>query len=271
MTESTTEPPADAPLEVDSSIDALFEELEETDSGGDHRTETTDGDETGEGDADGVEDQTAADVFDQLRAGGTDGDADDVLADETPDDIIASVDEPAPTPATPVDDELLADDDELTEFLLTGRTKDEEFLWVETDEPDEGSDTGAETDEPDEPDATGTDPGTDDATESERIDERPGTDDPHGTASEQPPETEPDADGETARNSSPAVSSEEGVTDSTPDIDSDEPVAERETDDTGDDETESDVDAGDDEQSTTADEEPSGFLGRLWSRLRGLF
>ncbi|PCR90084.1 prolipoprotein diacylglyceryl transferase [Natrinema ejinorense] len=269
MTESTTEPPADAPLEVDSSIDALFEELEETDSSGDHRTETTDGDEIGEGDVDGVEDQTAADVFDQLRADGTDGDTDDVLADETPDDIIASVDEPAPEPATPVDDELLADDDELTEFLLTGRREDEEFLWVETDGSDEGSDTAAGADESD---AIETDPRTDDTTESERIDERPGTNDPHGTASERTPETEPDADGETAPNSSPAVSSEEGVTDSAPDVDSDEPVAETEPDDTGDDETESELHDGDDEDdSTTADEESSGFLGRLWSRLRGLF
>ncbi|ELY85826.1 midas domain-containing protein [Natrinema altunense] len=133
MTDSTTDSPGDGGLDVGASTDELFGEFEETDTGAGRRTERGDGDEADGDDPDEVEDRTAAEVFDQLRAEAADeGDTDDVLADETPDDIIASAAEPEPDPATPVDDELRADEDELTELLLTGRTKDGEFLWVDT-------------------------------------------------------------------------------------------------------------------------------------------
>ncbi|AFO56069.1 MULTISPECIES: hypothetical protein [unclassified Natrinema] len=145
MTDSTTNRPGDSGLDVGASTDELFGDLEETDTGA-GRTERGDGDE-GDGDEpDEVEDRTAAEVFDQLRADAADeGDTDDVLADETPDDIIASASEPDPDPVTPVDDDLLADEDELTELLLTGRTKDGEFLWVDTADSDDRRD--AEPDE----------------------------------------------------------------------------------------------------------------------------
>ncbi|MGQ3413454.1 hypothetical protein ACT4ML_14460 [Natrinema sp. LN54] len=141
MTESTTDNPGDGALEVGSSVDDLFGDVETGgDSGDERRDETADGDRADDG-SDGIEDRTAADIFDQLRADAADeGGADDVLADESPDDIIASADEPDPEPATPVDDELLADDDELTDLLLTGRTKDREFLWIDPNASDDSRD-----------------------------------------------------------------------------------------------------------------------------------
>jgi len=96
MTDSTTDTQsADGGFEVGSSVDDLFGEIEsDGDSGVDQRVETDDGDGS-----DAVEDQTAADVFDQLRTdAGDENGADDILADESPDDIIASADEPAPSP-----------------------------------------------------------------------------------------------------------------------------------------------------------------------------
>ena len=94
-----------------------------------------------------VEDQTAAAVFGELQDSVSDsGDVDDVLDDESPDDIIASADEPEPEP---VDDDLLVDEDELADLLLTDRTKDQEFLWVETSsEDDDRDESDSEVTEP---------------------------------------------------------------------------------------------------------------------------
>jgi len=92
-----------------------------------------------------VQDQTAASVFGQLKATVDANETDDILEEDTPEDIIASADEPDPAPE-PIDDELTPDDDELTDLLLTGRTKHKEFLWIDTDDDPDSSttDTGME-------------------------------------------------------------------------------------------------------------------------------
>ncbi|QLG47962.1 hypothetical protein [Natrinema halophilum] len=135
MTDSTTNNnPGDVAFDVGSSVDELFGESEAGDDpGAERRTPTEHRDTTTMGeDTDGVEDRTAAEVFDQLRADATETNgADDILAEESPEDIIASANEPEPEPK--IADELLADDDELADLLLTERTKGEEFLWVKTD------------------------------------------------------------------------------------------------------------------------------------------
>ncbi|ELY74028.1 hypothetical protein C487_16454 [Natrinema pallidum DSM 3751] len=152
-----------------ASTDELFGDLEETDTGAGQRTERVDEDEP-----DGVEDRTAAEVFDQLRAEAADeGDTDDVLADETPDDIIASAAEPEPDPAIPVDDELRADEDELTDLLLTGRTKDGEFLWVDT-------------------------AGSDDRRDDDPVDSTTSTNEGLDSGDAEPPTVEAQADSQTA-------------------------------------------------------------------------
>lgn len=108
---------------------------------------------------DTVEDRTAAAVFGQLQENVSDSDGvDDVLEDETPDDIVASADDPEPEP---VDADLLADEDALEELLLTDRTEGEEFRWIDTDDgTDDASDpdrTDAEDDRASETDADDTD------------------------------------------------------------------------------------------------------------------
>ncbi len=156
MTDSTIDRRSgDARFDVGSSAD-LFGEIESDGESGDDTRAETHGDESNVGD-----EQTAADVFDQLQTDIGDGDGtDDILVDESPDDIIASADEPDPEPDEVVDDDLLADDDELVDLLLTGRSKDgdSEFLWIDPDaddageaEPDsdtDGDDDALETDEP---------------------------------------------------------------------------------------------------------------------------
>ncbi|SDK69090.1 hypothetical protein [Natronorubrum texcoconense] len=151
MVDSTTNTNSgDDAFDVGASADELFGEFadESLEGAGDESTAestTGGGNDTG---ADGVEDQTAADVFGQLRAN-AENDADEVLADESPEDIIASADEPDPEPE--IDDDLRVDDDELAELLLTGRTKEKEFLWVEsgasseTDADGEGESTENES------------------------------------------------------------------------------------------------------------------------------
>ncbi|ELY98721.1 hypothetical protein C482_11605 [Natrialba chahannaoensis JCM 10990] len=106
-------------------------------SDGTDETEKTGGpDDTGSDttspSGDGVADQTAASVFGQLK-GDDEAAVDDVLDDDSPDDIIASADEEPDEHPDDLED-LLADEGELEKLLLTGRTKEQEFLWVETGE-----------------------------------------------------------------------------------------------------------------------------------------
>ncbi|WP_165161681.1 hypothetical protein [Natronolimnobius sp. AArcel1] len=156
MTDSTIgERSTDGGVDIGASADDLFGAIadeqhaaaavgqgQSSPSNGDATSATTES-------TDGVEDQTAASVFGQLKADAetttTDDGSDDVLEGETPEDIIASADEPVDDSDSDIDDALLADEDELEELLLTGRTKDEEFLWVD---PDGVADADTETDEP---------------------------------------------------------------------------------------------------------------------------
>jgi hypothetical protein len=111
-----------------------------------------------------VEDRTAADVFDRIRTdfGDEDG-ADDVLGDESPADIIASTAESDPERDAGADDDLLVDEDELAE-LLTGRTKEDGFLWIDPqgDDPEaDGHDADAMPDwEFDDAESEGAESGT---------------------------------------------------------------------------------------------------------------
>ncbi|ELY83794.1 hypothetical protein [Natrinema gari] len=291
MTDSTTNSPGDSGFDVDASTDELFGDLEETDTGTGQRTEReddADGDEPDE-----VEDRTAAEVFDQLRAETADeGGTDDVLADETPDDIIASAAEPDPDPATPVDDDLLADEDELTDLLLTGRTKDGEFLWVDTadsddrrdDEPDDStppttaeSDSGdtetptAETQadsrtatttagsvEPSDGDPT-LEHGTDSAVEPDAaaVTETDAESDADATRdTNAAPETPSDADADSSVQRDEAESRLEDGTDASA-VDGPD-TADRDTDADG-----SDLDAT--ETESAADDDAAGLLGRVRS------
>ncbi|RQG97756.1 hypothetical protein [Natrarchaeobius chitinivorans] len=154
MTDSTIEnKPGDGGFDVGSSADELFGEIadEPLETDGDRTSEV----EPDEDDGAGVEDQTAATVFGQLKdeVEAESSETDDLLADESPEDIIASADDPDPEPA--VDEDLLVDEEELTDLLLTERTKGEEFLWVDADEDETSDLLSAETDpaddaEPDE-------------------------------------------------------------------------------------------------------------------------
>lgn len=115
----------DGPFDVGPSADDLFGDVDDGSTGpapADRSTPTTADDD--------VEDRTAADVFQQLRTevDRTTG-TDEVLAGESPEDIIESADEPREEQTL---DEDLIDEAALEDLLLTGRREEDEFLWVET-------------------------------------------------------------------------------------------------------------------------------------------
>lgn len=104
----------------------------------------------GEPDADGPDDTTADDLFQDLaeteRGLGESADGEDIydeLAEESPEEIIAAADEAAED--HPVDDAILPDEDALDDLLLSDRTMEEGFLWVDTGVEETG-DEAAEAD-----------------------------------------------------------------------------------------------------------------------------
>ncbi|USZ72352.1 hypothetical protein [Natronosalvus halobius] len=136
MTDSTTdEKSREGDFDIGPSMDELFGEIED-DSADD---EPIDRDEPAH--ADDVEDVTAADLFSQLRdeAAANPG-MDEVLEDESPEEIIASADE-VDEPDHDVDDELV-DEGALDDLLLTGRTRSDEFLWVDSGDDSSSADDG---------------------------------------------------------------------------------------------------------------------------------
>ena len=304
MTDSTIDTHSgDGGFDVGSSADDLFGEIESDGTASEgQRGEPDDGDES-----DAVEDRTAADVFDQLRTDVGDGDgADDILADESPDDIIASADEPDPEADETVDDDLLADDDELADFLLTGRTKEQEFLWIETDgsdetgepsAPDGSSEAAVETETDSEPPTADTDsggnvdePATADEADDELVERLFGDGSETDSGSDEATAADADTDGDEATaidagtesdspsNSSIAVSDRDRGTDSSVETDVNGPVAEEAESDSAsersDDAETADDGASDDgetSESATADDGSSGFFGRLLSIIGGLF
>ncbi|ELY42478.1 hypothetical protein [Natronorubrum sulfidifaciens] len=148
MTDSTINTnSSDGTLDVGAATDDLFEDLEE----GIPEGEPVDGDATDESESTaderkpsegGVEDQTAATVFGNLQnSDAASDDIDGVLEGESPEDIIASADEPEPAA-----DDSLVDEDALEEMLLTDRTKEREFLWIDADD-DAETDTSAADDD----------------------------------------------------------------------------------------------------------------------------
>ncbi|MFC7215951.1 hypothetical protein ACFQO4_17920 [Saliphagus sp. GCM10025334] len=133
MTDSTTdEKSREGDFDIGPSMDELFGEIEDDSAD----EEPVDPDETAHGDD--VEDVTAADLFSQLRDEAADSGMDEVLEDESPEEIIASADEDD-EPDYDVDDELV-DEGALDDLLLTGRTRSDEFLWV--DSGDDSSSAG---------------------------------------------------------------------------------------------------------------------------------
>ncbi|MHC3438893.1 hypothetical protein ACYJ1Y_12535 [Natrialbaceae archaeon A-gly3] len=95
---------------------------------------------------DEIADRTADDVFEQFEQLRSEAngecDVDGVLADESPDDIIASAIDEADDPA---ETGVLGDDDDREDLLVTGRRAGSEFLWVdpEVDEPESSSDASS--------------------------------------------------------------------------------------------------------------------------------
>ncbi|WP_049921155.1 hypothetical protein [Halopiger djelfimassiliensis] len=187
-------------VDVGSSVDELFDELAEESPRGeaidreaqcerdDGRTESS---ET-PSDADDIEDQTAAAVFGQLKDDVDDTATDELLSEDSPEDIIASADEPDPEHESPVDDDLLVDEDELEELLLTGRRKEQEFLWIDPDDSTATDSDGEAESESFERDTAGSDR-EQAATETER-DEPAGTETDDRATVELEDETEPEDD-----------------------------------------------------------------------------
>jgi hypothetical protein len=96
--------------------------------------------------SDEADDLTAGDVFERLKNSepSTSADSETVyreLVDEDPDAIAETADEPPAEPAIE-DDDLLADEGALEDLLLSGRTEEDGFLWIEADR-DEGEDDAA--------------------------------------------------------------------------------------------------------------------------------
>ncbi len=289
MTDSTINTnSSDGSLDVGGTADDLFGEIDE----GVPEGEPVDGELTGdEESADdepapsdgGIEDQTAATVFGNLQqSGSTTDDIDDVLDDESPEDIIASADDPEPEPA---DDDLLVDEGALEELLLTDRTKDQEFLWIDADES-ETTETAPDAEASPESEATETAPDAEASPESVTVDSSSVDDavDTETDVSEDgPAETDgpesaaasPSSDETSDENAPTAVTADGREETATPDTV--EPNEESDGD--SDDETAATTDLAlvDDDQTgvpaTTADDDnhAGGFLGWLRSKLGRLF
>lgn len=118
------------------SMEELFGDIEDESLEG----EQIDRQEDDPKDDEEIEDLTAADVFNQLRdeVSANDG-AESVLEEASPEDIIASADEPV-VEDEEIDDDLV-DEGALDNLLLTGRTKGEEFLWVDSGDSTDSSES----------------------------------------------------------------------------------------------------------------------------------
>ncbi|MCU4751980.1 hypothetical protein OB919_08290 [Halobacteria archaeon AArc-curdl1] len=141
MTDSSIEKNSgEGSFDTGPSMEELFGDIEEESLEG----EKIDRQEDDPGDDEEIEDLTAADVFNQLRdeVSANDG-ADTVLEEASPEDIIASADEPV-TEEEQIDGDLV-DEGALDNLLLTGRTKGEEFLWVDSGDSTE-TDSSESTD-----------------------------------------------------------------------------------------------------------------------------
>ncbi|MEY7848430.1 hypothetical protein AB7C87_04415 [Natrarchaeobius sp. A-rgal3] len=305
MTDSTIEnKPGDGGFDVGSSADELFGEIAEDPLETD--VDRTDEVESDDDDDEGVEDQTAATVFGQLKDEVGHSETDELLVGESPEDIIASADEPEPEPS--VDDDLLVDEEELTNLLLTERTKGEEFLWVDAGEDDDateadGSQPEANASADAKSEGTTEDPSN--AAESTDADDGAATETPRSVleTNAKPDEGDRsiDSGGETAesnRSSTSTVASgadadgpeageiepvdpefsdiePEGIgfadsdsEDGTKSIDSRADAEPAETDETDDAANESESET---EPSDDADDAPTGFFGRLRAKLASLF
>lgn len=171
MTDSTINTASsEGALEIRASADELFGGIED-DAATVATSEEPEVSAESTPPADTVEDRTADELFSQLQETVPDGGTvDDVLGDDNPDDIVARADEPVPEP----DDDLIDDPDALETLLLTGRRKDQEFLWVTVDETGDTVEREDETaTDGDDGDAPAT-PEMDDAEEPEDPDEEDG-------------------------------------------------------------------------------------------------
>lgn len=267
MTDSTMEPdPGNGAFDVGGSVDDFFGGFAtDADTGRDRAATDDDGGRAG----DGVEDQTAADVFDQLLIDVDDeGSADVILADESPDDIIASADEPEPEPHATVDDDLTADDDELAALLLPGRSMDDgEFLWVDP-EADDGVDSDRDNDST--PESVRETTPDRESSEGDADESVPG---------ESEPEDEPDGD-ESAASDTDTAADESPVSNSNGDAGSEEHDGRTGVDDGNEADVsesepnpkpESNPDRAADGPEPTRPDDSSGILSRLRSALSGLF
>lgn len=185
MTDSTTGGEFTA-FDVGPSIDELFDAVRE------EPLEPESVDRTDDGRDEEFEDRTASEVFDQFRRE-ADGqhDADGVLGDVSPDDIITGAAEDEPVPA---DNDLL-DEDALDNLLLTGRREEDEFLWVDTDDDDKSDGAEEKTDqsEGDGPEVSTTD--SDEPTPGDRDEVEPELEETGEPESAGPDEAERESQG----------------------------------------------------------------------------
>ncbi|AFZ74792.1 hypothetical protein [Natronobacterium gregoryi] len=220
-----------------------------------------------------VEDRTAASIFGELKAD-VGNDADDVLGDESPDDIIASADEPTTDSVWP-DDDLVADEEELETLLLTGRTKGQEFLWVAPEDANDGersSETETETGEKTDPETDGaaSAPPTA-AAESAEMDENGSTAAPTGVGPGETDETRVALEAESSDDPDEASATNPTPLESTSTLDGDESSASTVGESGATTATEAtsteETDSGDEDESEGESDDATGLVGSLLSTL----
>ena len=271
MTDSTINTnSSDGSLDVGGTADELFGEIDEGMPEGEPvDVESADDDASTDGETEpsdgGVEDQTAAAVFGNLQQSvSSSDDIDAVLDDESPEDIIASADDPEPEST---DDDLLVDEGALEELLLTDRTKDQEFLWVDADESE--TEIDAEASPESETVETETDAKAVDTETDVSGDGLAETDAPESAAASSSSDETPDENAPTAATSD---GREEPAT-----TDTVEPNEESDADPSDETAATTDIALVDDDQSGVPapaaddDDHAGGFLGWLRSKLGRLF
>ncbi|WP_255167095.1 hypothetical protein [Natrononativus amylolyticus] len=152
MTDTDTD--AGGAFEITSSADELFGGIETEPLEGERPVRRTARPDDGTVAAD--------DLFAQLQREAGDA-GDDLLTGETPEEIIASADEPSDE-SDGRDDDLLADANALEDLLLADRREGEEFLWI-----DSGSGTDAAPPKPATPPRDESATETDDGERSEDV------------------------------------------------------------------------------------------------------
>lgn len=242
MTDSSIdEKSGEGDYDVGPSMDELFGEIEEVEEGDVDREETPQ--------ADDVEDVTAADVFSQLRdEAAQESGVDDVLEDESPEEIIASADDETDAEEDEIDADLV-DEGALDDLLLTGRTRSDEFLWVDSGDADDASAT-TETESDTEPSTS--DDTDDEAGDTAAVAAKAPTDDGHDQADSDPTESTVSSDTDSAAEADSAVTTDSSPSDESEQAESSAVHESRTKSESG---TKTDTDSDTDEPTATTDDD----------------